>query len=371
MTSALCRPTLIQRSFASQSPVSWNLPESAYTTHRCDKPKLEMTTTKEEALNFYRTMNVIRRIELSCDTLYKSGLIRGFLHLYLGQEAISTGVETVLGHKHHVIGAYRIHGWAYTRGISAKEMLAELTGRAAGSSKGKGGSMHLYRGATNFHGGNGIVGAQCPIGAGIAFAQQYLKQDTVTFSLYGDGAANQGQLHEAFNMSALWKLPVVYVCENNGYAMGTSVSRSTSNPDYFTHGNHVPGMRVDAVDVYAVKRATEYAVQHALAHGPLVLEFSTYRYSGHSISDPGTSYRTREEVNEMRQKRDPISRLKAFIEEHNLATADELKEIDRQVKAEVDEAAEFAKTTPEPDPSELFTHVYTDLPVTRGVEYHV
>jgi len=315
-------------------------------------------------------MNVTRRIELVCDTLYKSVFIRGFLHLYLGQEAISTGVESVLGHKHHVIGAYRIHGWAYTRGISAKELLAELTGKAAGSSKGKGGSMHLYRGATNFHGGNGIVGAQCPIGAGIALAQKYLKTDAVTFSLYGDGAANQGQLFEAFNMSALWKLPVVFVCENNGYAMGTAVSRSTANPEYYTHGNHIPGLKVDAVDVFAVKRATEYAVEHALKNGPLVMEFSTYRYSGHSISDPGTSYRTREEVNEMRQKRDPISRLRAFIEQHNLATPEELKEIEKQVKEEVEEAAEFAKTAAEPEPSELFTNVYTDLPVNRGVEYY-
>ena len=231
--------------------------------------------------------------------------------------------------------------------------------------------MHLYRGSANFHGGNGIVGAQCPVAAGISFATKYLNQDAVTFALYGDGAANQGQLFEAFNMSALWKLPVVYVCENNGYAMGTSVSRSCSNPDYYTHGNRIPGIRVEAVDVYAVKRATEFAVDFALKNGPLVMEFSTYRYAGHSISDPGTSYRTREEVNEMRQKRDPITRLKTFIEEHNLATADELKEIEKHVKEEVEEAAEFAKTAPEPDPSELFTHVYTDYLSPRGVEYHV
>jgi len=363
------RPSLLQRTFASQNSISWNISEAAYTPHRCEKPKLEISTTRDEALNFYRTMNLIRRIELTCDTLYKSGLIRGFLHLYLGQEAICTGVESVLGHKHHIIGAYRIHGWAYTRGISAKQMLAELAGKDAGSSRGKGGSMHVYSGKTHFYGGNGIVGAQCPIGAGVAFAQKYLKKDTVTFSLYGDGAANQGQLHEAFNMSALWKLPVVYVCENNGYAMGTSVSRSTSNPDYYTHGNRIPGMRVDAVDVYAVKRATEFAVEYALANGPLVLEFSTYRYSGHSISDPGTSYRTREEVNEMRQKRDPITRLKVFIEEHNLATPEELKEIEKEVKAEVDEASEFAKNAPEPAPEELFTDIFTHPTFARGVEY--
>lgn len=317
-------------------------------------------------------MNLMRRTGIAADNLYKQKYIRGFLHLYNGQEAVASGFESVLTKEDSVVTAYRDHAFMLTRrcGGNAKEVLAELLGKATGCSKGKGGSMHMYKASSNFYGGNGIVGAQVPLGAGLAFAHKYLKTGKVAFTYYGDGAANQGQLNEAFNMSYLWKLPAIFVCENNEYGMGTAVERASATLDFYTRGDYVPGVWVDGMDVLAVKECGKYAIEWATSgKGPLIIEAKTYRYYGHSMSDPGTSYRTKNEIQEVREKRDPILKLKRRILELEFATEEELLNIEKEVKKEVDDAVEFAKSSPDPKPEELFTDVY-DVPTRiRGVEY--
>jgi pyruvate dehydrogenase E1 component alpha subunit len=235
-------------------------------------------------------------------------------------------------------------------------VLAELLGRSTGVSRGKGGSMHMY--GTNFYGGNGIVGAQVPLGAGIAFAQKYLERKSCTFALYGDGAANQGQIFEAFNMAALWKLPVVFVCENNFYAMGTSLERSSASTQHYTRGDYIPGIQVNGMDVLAVREAARFAKEHVLSKGPLLLEMLTYRYGGHSMSDPGTSYRTRDEIKAIRESRDALAQCAQQITAAGFATVEELKEIEKAVRAEVDEATEQAKADPLPEASSFTQHIY-------------
>ncbi|KAK7495031.1 hypothetical protein BaRGS_00013671 [Batillaria attramentaria] len=319
-------------------------------------PSNSVSVTRDEALKYYTSMQTIRRMETAAANLYKTRTVRGFCHLYSGQEAIAVGMEAVLSREDAVITAYRAHGWTYTRGVSILGVLAELTGRSTGCSKGKGGSMHMY--GKNFYGGNGIVGAQVPLGAGIAFAMKYEGKQNVCVALFGDGASNQGQVYEAYNMSKLWDLPVIYVCENNGYGMGTSAHRSSASVDYFTRADYIPGIWVDAMDVLAVKSATEFSRKFALENGPILLEAATYRYYGHSMSDPGISYRSREEVQEVRETRDPITSFRDRLVTSELATADELKAIDNDVKKEVNEAAEKAKTDPELPLSELYTHIY-------------
>lgn len=317
--------------------------------------------TKEEGLLYYRQMQVIRRMELKSDQLYKQKAIRGFCHLYDGQEACCVGIEAALTSKDSVITAYRAHGWTYIRGVPVSAVIAELCGRKLGCAKGKGGSMHMYN--HNFFGGNGIVGAQVPLGAGIAFAHKYKGSDNVCVSCYGDGASNQGQIYEAFNMAKLWKLPAIFVCENNRFGMGTSIERSSASTDYFSRGDYIPGIRVDGMDVMAVKEATRFAKEHALAEGPIVMELVTYRYHGHSMSDPGTSYRTRDEVKEMRQTYDPITNLREKMISVGFVTKEECKQIDAEAKKHVEEEAAKALSSTEPEMEELSSDIYlTEAP---------
>eukprot|EP01120_Amphizonella_sp_Union-15-10_P005789 TRINITY_DN1760_c0_g1_i1.p1 TRINITY_DN1760_c0_g1~~TRINITY_DN1760_c0_g1_i1.p1 ORF type:complete len:411 (+),score=80.19 TRINITY_DN1760_c0_g1_i1:52-1233(+) len=341
-----------------------------YQLHKCDGPATSTTTNSEEALGFYREMNYIRRMEIAADGLYKQKKIRGFLHLYNGQEAVASGLEYALTPEDHVITAYRDHAFMVTRraGGTAKEVLSELMGKKTGCSKGKGGSMHMYNAKTHFYGGNGIVGAQCPVGTGLAFAQKYLKNGGVTVTYYGDGAANQGQLFESYNMAALWKLPVIYVCENNQYAMGTSTKRASFSQEYFKRGDFIPGVLVDGMNVLTVKEAGKYAVNFVKENGPIILEMKTYRYFGHSMSDPGTTYRTRDEINKIREESDPINQIKNIILEHQLATEEELKEIDKEIRQEIDEAIAYAEKSPEPSTEDLFMDVYVEKTRVRGTE---
>eukprot|EP00029_Vermamoeba_vermiformis_P012713 TRINITY_DN763_c0_g1_i1.p1 TRINITY_DN763_c0_g1~~TRINITY_DN763_c0_g1_i1.p1 ORF type:complete len:398 (-),score=168.21 TRINITY_DN763_c0_g1_i1:44-1237(-) len=346
--------------------------KSQYKTHKLDAPPMFTYTTREELLGFYREMSLIRKMEVAANTLYtgKDRLIRGFLHLYNGQEAVASGLESALTPQDHVITAYRDHGFLVTRrcGGTAKEVLAELAGRFTGCSKGKGGSMHMYKRETNFYGGNGIVGAQVPLGTGIAFAQKYNKTGQVTVSYFGDGAANQGQVYESFNMAQLWKLPVIYVVENNLYAMGTSIERASATKEFYTRGDYVPGLQFDGMDVLVSREVGKYAKEYALTKGPIFLEAKTYRFQGHSMSDPGTTYRTREEVQQMRDMHDPILKVQQYLLDNKLATDEELKKISDELKAEVDEAVKFARESPEPAAEELYHDVYTEPTFIRGTE---
>ncbi|GIY79074.1 probable pyruvate dehydrogenase E1 component subunit alpha, mitochondrial [Caerostris extrusa] len=336
-----------------------------YKLHLLDNgPSSDVTVNKEESLKYYKDMMMIRRMETAANSLYKEKIIRGFCHLYSGQEACAVGMEAAIRKTDAVITSYRAHGWTYLRGVSVKGVLAELTGREPGCAKGKGGSMHMYN--DNFYGGNGIVGAQVPLGAGIAFGLKYLGRDDICLALYGDGAANQGQVFEAFNIAKLWSIPCIFICENNGFGMGTSVDRASASTDYYTRGDYIPGIWVDGMDVLAVREATKFASELCRAgKGPLVMEVATYRYHGHSMSDPGTSYRTREEVQEVRQTRDPITSFREKIINANLVTADELKKIDQEVRKEVEEAVTVAKTANEIPADELYADIYVDPIYTR------
>ena len=318
--------------------------------------------SKEEALKLYRDMLLIRRFEEKAGQMYGMGLIGGFCHLYIGQEAVVVGLGACIDENDTTVASYRCHGHMLACGMDSKGVMAELTGRKGGYSKGKGGSMHMFSRDKNFFGGHGIVGAQVPIGTGIAFAHKYLEEGATCLTYLGDGAVNQGQVYESFNMAALWKLPVIYVVENNKYGMGTSVDRASASSELYTRGEPygIPGEQVDGMNVLAVMEAGERAVKHAKSgKGPYLLEMMTYRYRGHSMSDPA-KYRSREEVNRMRSERDPIDRFREVLLEAKMTDEDELKGIDKDVKAVVSEAAEFAQNSPEPDPSELWTDVYVE-----------
>ncbi|KAH7660058.1 Pyruvate dehydrogenase (acetyl-transferring) E1 component alpha subunit subgroup y protein [Dioscorea alata] len=358
-SSSLFRPSLIAatRLFSSSDvlTVETSVP---FTAHQCDPPSRTVETTPKELLGFFRDMSVMRRMEIAADSLYKSKLIRGFCHLYDGQEAVAVGMEAAITRRDAIITAYRDHCIFLARGGSLFESFAELMGRRGGCSKGKGGSMHFYKKESQFYGGHGIVGAQVPLGCGIAFGQKYSKDGSVTFSMYGDGAANQGQLFEALNIAALLDLPAILVCENNHYGMGTAEWRAAKSPAYYKRGDYVPGLKVDGMDALAVKQACKFAKEHALKNGPIILEMDTYRYHGHSMSDPGSTYRTRDEISGVRQERDPIERIRKLILSHDLATASELKDMEKEIRKEVDDAIAQAKEDPLPDPSELFNHVY-------------
>ena len=344
----------------------------AFKLHRVsdEGPSRTVETTGEEMMALYEQMTLIRRVEVACDALYKQRHIRGFLHLYNGQEAVVVGMESGITRDDHVITAYRDHGFQLVRGDTPERVFAELLGKDAGCSRGKGGSMHMYLAENNFWGGNGIVGAQVPLGAGLAMALQYQKKPNVSLSFYGDGAANQGQIFEAYNMAQLWKLPALFICENNHYGMGTSSKRGSASTEYYTRGDYVSGLWADGMDVYAAKEAFSWAKRFALKNGPLVMEMETYRYVGHSMSDPGISYRSKEEVTDVRQKRDPILKQKARILEHKVATEDELTAVDKRIKKQVDEAAKFAQKTPFPEVKELYTDVYAEPTVIRGRDMH-
>ncbi|KAG0707848.1 dehydrogenase E1 component-domain-containing protein [Suillus ampliporus] len=354
--------TQLQETIEDHSkPFTVKLHEESFRAYQCETPSLEVEVKKDELLKMYKDMQTMRRMEMAADALYKAKLIRGFCHLAIGQEAVSVGLEYGIKPEDRVITAYRCHPFAVMRGGTIKGVIAELLGRQDGMSHGKGGSMHIF--TPSFFGGNGIVGAQVPVGAGIA---------TATFALYGDGASNQGQVFEAFNMAKLWGLPAVFVCENNKYGMGTSAERSSSNTEYFTRGDKIPGLQVNGMDIIASRHAVQYARKWVTeGNGPLLMEFVTYRYGGHSMSDPGTTYRTREEVQRMRSTQDPIRGLQRYIEEWGLASEQELKQLDKDAKAEVDQAVEEAKQSPEPVAKDLWTDIYykgTEPASMRGRE---
>ena len=316
--------------------------------------------SKDELLKYYREMLLIRRFEEKAGQLYGMGLIGGFCHLYIGQEAVVVGLEACTKPGDKRLTSYRDHGHMLACGMSANGVMAELTGREGGYSKGKGGSMHMFSKEKHFYGGHGIVGAQVPLGAGLAMSDWYKGNDNVTFTYFGDGAANQGQVYETYNMAELWKLPVIFVIENNGYAMGTSIKRSTKSVTFFGRGAAygIEGEQVDGMDVLAVKAAGEKAVAHCRAgKGPYILEMMTYRYRGHSMSDPA-KYRTREEVEKIKQEKDCIEHVRDLLTQGGLASEDELKAIDKEIKEIVNASAEFAKESPEPALSEVWTDIY-------------
>jgi pyruvate dehydrogenase E1 component alpha subunit len=316
--------------------------------------------SREELLRYYRDMLLIRRFEEKAGQLYGMGLIGGFCHLYIGQEAVVVGLEACARPGDKRITSYRDHGHMLACGMDARGVMAELTGRIGGYSKGKGGSMHMFSRERHFYGGHGIVGAQVPLGAGLAFSDRYRGTDNVTFTYFGDGAANQGQVYETYNMAELWDLPVIFVIENNQYAMGTSVKRSTKSITLYGRGlaYGIPGEQVDGMDVLAVRAAGERATAHCRAgKGPYILEMMTYRYRGHSMSDPA-KYRTREEVERMRSEKDAIDHVRDLLVNGSLATEEDLKAIDREIKAVVNDSADFARESPEPPLAELWTDIY-------------
>jgi pyruvate dehydrogenase E1 component alpha subunit len=315
--------------------------------------------SKEEELSAYREMLLIRRFEEKAGQLYGMGFIGGFCHLYIGHESVVTGMKMAMVEGDQMITAYRDHGHMLAMDMSPRGVMAELTGRQGGYSKGKGGSMHMFSKEKQFYGGHGIVGAQVPLGTGLAFANRYRGNKSVSLTFFGDGASNQGQVYESFNMASLWKLPVIYIIENNRYAMGTSVTRSSAETDFSHRGASfkIPGVKVDGMDVRSVKSASDMALEWCRSgNGPIILEMNTYRYRGHSMSDPA-KYRSKEEVQKMRSEHDPIEQVKARILEKKWASEDDLKLIDKEVRDIVADAAEFAQNDPEPDASELWTDI--------------
>jgi pyruvate dehydrogenase E1 component alpha subunit len=317
-------------------------------------------SNSESLKKLYHDMLLIRRFEERAGQLYGMGLIGGFCHLYIGQEAVVVGLMGAAQQGDQQVTSYRDHGHMLAQGIDPKAVMAELTGRSTGLSRGKGGSMHMFSSEKKFYGGHGIVGAQVPIGTGLAFANKYRGSKAVSLTYFGDGAANQGQVYESFNMAELWKLPVIYVIENNHYAMGTSVARSSAVSDFSQRGSSfgIPGVNVDGMDVEAVQQAGLEAMEYCRSgKGPIILSINTYRYRGHSMSDPA-KYRSKEELTEMREKRDPIENFGKKLIERGLVNEADLKQMDVEVKRIVVEAAEFATESPEPALSELYTDIY-------------
>jgi pyruvate dehydrogenase E1 component alpha subunit len=351
-------------------PFTVQLSDESFESYMLDPPPFGLDTTKAELKQMYYDMVAVRRMEMAADRLYKEKKIRGFCHLSTGQEAVAVGIEHAIDKQDHLITAYRCHGFAMMRGGSVRSIIGELLGRREGIAYGKGGSMHMF--TTGFFGGNGIVGAQVPVGAGLAFANQYMGKNNVTLALYGDGASNQGQVFEAFNMAKLWNLPVIFGCENNKYGMGTAANRAAALTDYYKRGQYIPGLKINGMDVLAVKAAVQFGKEWVQAgKGPLVYEYVTYRYGGHSMSDPGTTYRTREEIQRMRSTNDPIAGLKSKLIDWEVVTEDELKGIDKEARQHVDEevAAAEAMAPPEPTGTVLFEDIYvrgSEPPYMRG-----
>ncbi len=355
----LAKPTRTRKA-ASKPDLSQSDAEFALRSLQAEHEKAKRySASDEQMLGFYEQMLLIRRFEEKAGQLYGLGLIGGFCHLYIGQEAVAVGLQSALAEgKDSVITGYRDHGHMLAYGIDPKVIMAELTGRQAGISKGKGGSMHMFSTEHKFYGGHGIVGAQVPLGAGLAFAHKYRDDGGICLAYFGDGAANQGQVYETFNMAALWNLPIVFVIENNGYAMGTAVKRSSAETEFYRRGTafRIPGMDVNGMDVLEVRAAAEVAFAHVReGKGPVLMELNTYRYRGHSMSDPA-KYRSREEVQEQRDHNDPIERLKKELAERG-KNEDDLKAIDKAIRAKVADAADFAENSPEPDADELYTDV--------------
>lgn len=352
------KQTSASKASRSDNDVDFAL-RSLQEEHR-KKPRYD--ASEQEMLHFYEQMLLIRRFEERAGQLYGLGLIGGFCHLYIGQEAVAIGLQSALDQdRDSVITGYRDHGHMLAYGIDPKLIMAELTGRRAGISKGKGGSMHMFSTEHKFYGGHGIVGAQVPLGAGLAFAHKYNEDGGLTLAYFGDGAANQGQVYETFNMASLWQLPIVFVVENNQYAMGTSVNRSSAETEFYRRGTafRIPGMDVNGMDVLEVRQAGEVAFKHVREKGgPVLIECNTYRYRGHSMSDPA-KYRTREEVQDVREHKDPIEGIKKLLIEKG-KSEDELKAIDKNIRQIVAEAADFAENSPEPEPAELYTDVLVE-----------
>ena len=348
--------SLTQATQEVQSEVRFEL--NPYPTHLIESPEPFAVSNSEELHEYFRMMYRMRRMEMESDTLYTRQLVRGFCHLYNGQEAVAVGMEAAISYDDALITAYRCHGQQLGRGDSVESILSELTGRANGCSKGKGGSMHLYNPANKFYGGNGIVGAQGPLGAGLAFAEKYNNTGKIAITMFGDGAANQGQIFEVINMAALWDLPCIFLCENNRYGMGTSTKRSAKNEEFYTRGDYIPGIRIDGMDVLSVREGMKFAADHARNNGPIYVEMDTYRYKGHSISDQGLGYRSIDEINIVKASRDPIDRVKARLMENGWATAKELKAEEKKIRKEVDAAVKVAETGAFPAESELFTDIY-------------
>ena len=349
------------KSPASKSPAFARKSEPPVPNRERPDEPTRFAANKEQLLDFYKQMLMIRRFEEKAGQLYGLGLIGGFCHLYIGQEAVAVGLQSALTKNDSVITGYRDHGHMLLCGIPPKDVMAELTGRAAGISRGKGGSMHMFSVEHKFYGGHGIVGAQVSLGTGLGFAHKYRGDGGVCLAYFGDGASNQGQVYESFNMAELWKLPVIYVIENNQYAMGTSVNRSSAEDQLFRRGEsfRIPGIQVDGMDVLACRGAAEAALAWVRAgKGPIILEMKTYRYRGHSMSDPA-KYRSRDEVQAMRDNSDPIDHCKKELEAVGVTEAD-LKAIEQEIRRVVNEAADFAETAPEPDLAELYTDVLVE-----------
>jgi len=317
--------------------------------------------SREELFDFYRQMYLIRRFEEKAGQMYGQGLIGGFCHLYIGQEAVAVGFQSALREGDRVITAYRSHGHTLVAGVDPKAAMAELTGRAPGIAKGKGGSMHMFNPKTGFYGGHGIVGTPPPLGTGLAFAAKYRGEDSVILTYFGEGAANQGQVYEAFNMAVLWKLPVIYIIENNQYAMGTSIDRAAGQKEMHRRGESfgIEGEHVDGMNVLAVRAAADRAITRVRnGEGPLLLEVETYRYRGHSMSDPA-KYRSRDEVKQMRERYDPIEAIKRSLAEDG-AKEEDIKAVEDEIKKQIDEVTDFAREAPEPEADELITDVYVE-----------
>lgn len=319
-----------------------------------------MKISNQELQKAYFDMLLLRRFEEKAGQLYGMGLIGGFCHLYIGQEAVAVGIQSTLKPGDGVITSYRDHGIMLATGSDPKAVMAELLGRISGCSKGKGGSMHMFDLEKGFYGGHGIVGAQVPIGTGMAFVYKYKGLDNIAVTYFGDGAANQGQIYESFNMASLWKLPVLYIVENNEYGMGTSVQRASSNTDLYRRGEPfgIPGKRVNGMDFFEVRKASQEAVDNIRkGSGPILLEMKTYRYRGHSMSDPG-KYRTKEEVNEYKEKHDPLEKLAKYLKDNKISGESYFEQVEAEVKKIVNNAIEFSQNSPEPHPDELYTDVY-------------
>jgi len=351
--------------FMSSETATFDLTGSFETHNLETAPNDSIEMTKEELISHFETMYTMRRMEITCDNEYKSRAIRGFCHLYDGQEAVATGINAAFDPEDSWITSYRCHCIALLRGESVETVLAELFGNVGGSTQGKGGSMHFYNKEHNFFGGQGIVGAQVPVGLGLAFANHYNatpgKPMQVAIAAYGDGAANQGQIWESANMASLWKLPMIFCIENNGYGMGTSIERHSSHSDYYKMGNHIPGVRMDGMNVLAVKEGMRFVKEFCgSGNGPMYVEMMTYRYHGHSMSDPGTTYRSRDEIAMTRSTRDPLEFVKRTLVDAGFASAEDLKETEKRIRkdvaAQVKKAKASAKPTVEPH---LFENVYT------------
>jgi len=353
---------LATRTMSSDS-VTFDLTGS-FQLHNLDTaPNNEITMTKEELLEHFRLMYTMRRMEITCDNEYKARNIRGFCHLYDGQEAVATGINAAFEPEDSWITSYRCHCISLARGGNVANILAELFGNAGGQTKGKGGSMHFYSKENNFFGGQGIVGAQVPVGTGLAFANKYNAKPgenmNVAIACYGDGAANQGQIWESANMASLWKLPMIFCIENNHYGMGTSIERHSSHSDYYKMGNHIPGIRIDGMNVLAVKEGMRFVKDFCgSGNGPMYVEMMTYRYHGHSMSDPGTTYRNREETAMTRSTRDPLEFVKKTLIDNGLAEADEIKNIEKEIRKHVQSETKKAKEFPDVELSQLFDYVY-------------